>query len=155
MSITFRSNRRLDNKLNVFEAIHKNYYFLGINLIMIGGQVLIIFVGGEAFKIVPLDAKEWGMSIGLGAISLPFGALIRLFPDAWVEAMIPRFIRKKWDRSTASDELGQDRPEKDIGQPLRIMSGIRGPRVTRYIGFKEKMHDAKVKAKGIVHHDEA
>jgi len=38
---------------------------------MIGGQILIIFVGGEAFKITPLNGKEWGLSIGLGAISLP------------------------------------------------------------------------------------
>ncbi|PVI07713.1 calcium ATPase, partial [Periconia macrospinosa] len=77
------NNRRLDNKLNVFESIHKNFFFLLINLIMIGGQVLIIFVGREAFKVVPLDGKEWGLSVGLGAMSLPWGALIRLFPDAW------------------------------------------------------------------------
>jgi len=49
---------------------------------MIGGQIIISFVGKEAFKIVPLDGKEWGLSIGLGAISLPWGAAIRLFPDS-------------------------------------------------------------------------
>jgi Ca2+-transporting ATPase len=57
---------------------------------MIGGQVLIAFFGGQAFKIVPLNGKEWGLSIGLGAISLPWGALIRKFPDAWAVAMVPK-----------------------------------------------------------------
>lgn len=84
------SNRRLDNRLNIFEGITRNWFFIGINLIMIGGQVLIIFVGGQAFKITPLDGKEWGLSIGLGAISLPWGALIRKFPDDWAAAMVPK-----------------------------------------------------------------
>ncbi|KAK4244157.1 hypothetical protein C7999DRAFT_17556 [Corynascus novoguineensis] len=87
------NNRRLDNKLNIFEGITRNYFFIVINLIMIGGQVLIIFVGGEAFKITPLNGKEWGLSIGLGAISVPWGAFIRKFPDAWAEAMVPNIPR--------------------------------------------------------------
>jgi P-type Ca2+ transporter type 2C len=81
------NNRRLDNKLNIFDGIHRNWFFLVINLVMVGGQVLIIFVGGEAFQIVALDGREWGMSIGLGAISLPWGAAIRMFPDAWAGAI--------------------------------------------------------------------
>src|SRR3569833_1294256 len=92
------SNRRLDNKLNIFESIHRNIFFIIINIIMIGGQVLIIFVGGESFMIVRLDGMEWGLSIGLGALSLPWGALIRLFPDHWLAAMLPWFIRDKWHR---------------------------------------------------------
>jgi Ca2+-transporting ATPase len=63
---------------------------MAIALIMVGGQVLIIFVGGEAFKITRLNGKEWGMSIGLGAISLPWGALIRKFPDEWAAALVPK-----------------------------------------------------------------
>ncbi|CAG1959687.1 unnamed protein product [Fusarium graminearum] len=75
------NNRRLDNRLNIFEGITRNWFFIIINAIMIGGQVLIIFVGGQAFKIVPLNGKEWGLSIGLGVISIPWGTVIRKFPD--------------------------------------------------------------------------
>jgi P-type Ca2+ transporter type 2C len=53
------NNRHLDNRLNIFEGITKNWFFLAINCIMIGGQVLIIFVGSDAFKIHPLNGKEW------------------------------------------------------------------------------------------------
>src|SRR6478609_8082492 len=48
------SNRRLDNKFNIFEGLTKNWFFISISAIMCGGQVLIIFVGGAAFQI----AKE-------------------------------------------------------------------------------------------------
>ncbi|KAJ6191859.1 hypothetical protein J3E72DRAFT_413366 [Bipolaris maydis] len=44
------NNRRLDNRFNVFEGITHNWFFIMILLIMIGGQTMIIFVGGEAFK---------------------------------------------------------------------------------------------------------
>ncbi|KAI6861091.1 calcium-translocating P-type ATPase, partial [Hortaea werneckii] len=44
------NNRRLDNRFNVFEGITKNWFFIMIFCIMVGGQTLIIFVGGEAFS---------------------------------------------------------------------------------------------------------
>ncbi|KAK3345948.1 hypothetical protein B0T25DRAFT_266143 [Lasiosphaeria hispida] len=97
------NNRRLDNKLNIFERITKNWFFICINLIMIGGQVLIIFVGSTAFKIHPLNGKEWGLSIGLGAISIPWGMLIRLTPDHWISALNPHIhIRMPWSKKKAA-----------------------------------------------------
>ncbi|KAK3347073.1 amino acid permease-domain-containing protein [Lasiosphaeria hispida] len=58
---------------------------------MVGGQVLIIFVGSDAFKIYTLNGKEWGLSIGLGAISLPWGAHI---PNIKIHILMPRHNRK-------------------------------------------------------------
>lgn len=154
-----------------------------INLIMIGGQVLIIFVGGAAFQITPLNGKEWGLSIGLGAISLPWGAVIRKFPDSWFEAMIPKiplpniwpFKSKKKQRkategedvekatSTSGSEVTKDRDraratgadvdeDDTINQPpLRTLTSLRGRRATENIrtgGFRQYMHEKKVKVKG-------
>ncbi|KAJ5679735.1 hypothetical protein N7462_007979 [Penicillium macrosclerotiorum] len=56
--------RRLDNKFNIFEGIHKNRWFFVINLIMVGGQILIIFVGGTAFGVTRLSGWQWGVSLG-------------------------------------------------------------------------------------------
>ena len=142
-----RSNRRLDNKLNIFEGITRNYFFMVINLIMIGGQVLIIFIGGQAFKIVRLDAKEWGLSIGLGAISIPWGALIRKIPDRWVGGMLPWFIRKAWAPETIDSKLEEEHREEEEGfkPPLRVMTAIRGPRTRNHIGLRQRVHDAKAR----------
>ncbi|KAI8683991.1 Calcium-transporting ATPase [Fusarium keratoplasticum] len=143
------NNRRLDNKLNIFEGLHRNIFFIIINIIMVGGQVLIIFVGDQAFEIVRLNGREWGLSIGLGAISLPWGALIRLCPDEWVAACLPGFIHRRWLAPPAEElasEKSLDSDDDDFARPpLRVMSSIRGPRVQQHIGFRERMRRYKEK----------
>ncbi|KAF5615708.1 Ca2+-transporting ATPase [Fusarium tjaetaba] len=124
------NNRRLDNKLNIFEGLHRNVFFIIINLIMIGGQVLIIFVGSDAFEIVRLNGKEWGLSIGLGAISVPWGALIRLCPDEWIAVCLPGFLRRRWISPPGEDftiDKSLDSDDEFVRPPLRVMSSIREP----------------------------
>ena len=165
------NNRRLDNKLNVFESIHRNWFFIIINIIMVGGQVLIIFVAGDAFKIKPLDGKEWGMSIGLGAISLPWGALIRKFPDLWVAKMLPKRMRRRYAPDSLPESERQpealpaaEKPvdtdtddEQHFRPPLRMLTSIRGSRVEKNIHnrrhFRDRMHDYKAKIKETVRGD--
>jgi Ca2+-transporting ATPase len=79
--LTFDSNRRLDNKFNIVEGISRNWFFIAISLIMIGGQILIAFVGGKAFSVVRLSQAQWAYSVVLGALSIPVGIIIRLIPD--------------------------------------------------------------------------
>ncbi|KAK6531276.1 plasma membrane calcium [Arthrobotrys megalospora] len=96
------NNRRLDNKLNIFAGIHRNYFFIGINFIMIGGQVLIIYVGGAAFSITHINGYQWAICIVCAAVSLPWAVVIRLVPDEAVRAgwvfCLPfvRFIGRIW-----------------------------------------------------------
>jgi Ca2+-transporting ATPase len=75
------NNRRLDNKLNIFEGMHRNFWFIGINCIMVGGQVLIIYVGGAAFSVREITAMQWGVCIALAIGSLPWAVVLRLIPD--------------------------------------------------------------------------
>lgn len=161
------NNRRLDNRLNIFEGITHNYFFIAINLIMIGGQVLIVFVGGEAFRITRLDGKEWGLSIGLGAISIPFGVLIRLLPDSWVTACLPGFVRRVWEpkpetyappkeEAQEEGEVSEDAKvgSVEFGKPLRVLTAVRGERARKRIhsGFREYMHEKKTHIKEKAHH---
>ena len=76
------NNRRLDNKFNIFENIHKNFWFIGINCIMVGGQIMIIFIGGRAFQITRLDGPQWAISILCALPCLLWAVLVRLFPDS-------------------------------------------------------------------------
>ncbi|KAI1129012.1 calcium-translocating P-type ATPase [Nemania abortiva] len=77
------NNRRLDNKFNIFEGVHRNKFFIGITILMVGLQVLIIFVGGDAFEIKPINGVQWAICVVSAFVSLPWGVLIRLFPDEW------------------------------------------------------------------------
>ncbi|KAG9777914.1 calcium-translocating P-type ATPase, partial [Aureobasidium melanogenum] len=77
------NNRRLDNKFNIFEGIHRNYWFIGINCIMVGGQVMIVFIGGKAFSITRLDGAQWAISLLTALPCLLWAVLVRCFPDKW------------------------------------------------------------------------
>ncbi|KIP10478.1 hypothetical protein PHLGIDRAFT_84980 [Phlebiopsis gigantea 11061_1 CR5-6] len=82
------NSRRLDNKFNIFEGITKNYYFMAITLIEIGVQILIVFVGGAAFQVTHVGGREWGISLALGFVSIPLGALLRAIPNGPVERFL-------------------------------------------------------------------
>ena len=89
--------RRLDGKLNVFESMTKNWYFIAITAIgsfprflcgelltspsEVAVQVSICFFGGSAFDVTRVGAREWVISLALGLVPLPLGALIRLIPN--------------------------------------------------------------------------
>ncbi|KAK4871350.1 hypothetical protein LT330_000587 [Penicillium expansum] len=75
------NNRRLDNKFNIFEGMFRNYWFLGINAIMIGGQIMIVYVGGQAFNVTRLSGTLWGVCIICSIACLPWAIALRLIPD--------------------------------------------------------------------------
>jgi Ca2+-transporting ATPase len=122
------NNRRLDNKLNIFEGIHRNHFFTFIVVLIIGLQVMIIFVGGRAFSISPngLDGTQWAISIITGFICIPWAVAIRYFPDAWFAVIArvtshPVLVAYRWlARGCGAvgglfrKKKGQD-AEKDVG----------------------------------------
>jgi Ca2+-transporting ATPase len=85
--------RRLDNKFNIFEGIHKNKWFIVINFIMVGGQILIIFVSGKAFGVTRLSGWQWGVSLGFAVFCIPWAAVLKLAPDVYVEVLLDRFAK--------------------------------------------------------------
>jgi Ca2+-transporting ATPase len=81
------NNRRLDNKFNVLTGLHRNWFFIGINIIMVGAQAVIANYGGVAFSIVPINGVQWAICIVVAAFSLPWAMVIRTFPDPWFAAI--------------------------------------------------------------------
>lgn len=77
------NNRRLDNKLNIFEGVLRNYFFIGINCIMVAGQIMIIFVGGKAFQIKRIDGTQWAVCILCALPCLLWAVGLRCVPDVY------------------------------------------------------------------------
>ncbi|CAI6099418.1 unnamed protein product [Clonostachys chloroleuca] len=73
--------RRADNHLNIFEDSHRNPWFWFVQAVTLGGQMTIIFVGGEAFRTSRLDGRMWGWSILFAIITWPLGVILRFIPD--------------------------------------------------------------------------
>ena len=77
------NNRRLDNNFNIFEGMFRNYWFLGINCIMVAGQVMIVFVGGAAFSVTRLTGIQWAVCIVCAIGCLPWAVVLRFIPDKY------------------------------------------------------------------------
>ncbi|KAL1955127.1 hypothetical protein VTO42DRAFT_8991 [Malbranchea cinnamomea] len=132
--------RRIDNKLNIFEGILKNKWFFGVQCIIVGGQVLIIFVGGAAFSVHPLHAREWGVSVILGLLSIPVGVVIRLIPDEFLKALIPPFWKRKQNAPqlliSDEDRRYEWNPAiEEIRDQLTFLKTLRGGRL-RLLKYK-------------------
>jgi Ca2+-transporting ATPase len=137
------NNRRLDNRFNVFEGITHNWFFIFILAIMIGGQTLIMFVGGVAFNIEEsLNGAQWGYSIVLGFLSLPVGMIVRLIPDELVAKCVPAFVkRKSTPELVVSDEEYQwNQGLLEIRDELAFIKRVRGGRLSN---LKFKMQHPK------------
>ncbi|KAJ5211144.1 ATPase P-type K/Mg/Cd/Cu/Zn/Na/Ca/Na/H-transporter [Penicillium cf. griseofulvum] len=134
------NSRRIDNKLNFLEGIWKNRWFIGIQIIIIGGQVLIIFVGGAAFSVKRLnEGSQWAVSLILGVISLPIAVIIRLIPDEFCARLVPHF----WHRNKGPELVVSDEDRnyewnpalEEIRDQLAFMKRVRGGRL-RHIRHK-------------------
>lgn len=133
--------RRLDNGFNIFEGMLKNYWFIGIQFVIVGGQILIMFIGGAAFSIHRINAAQWGYSIVLGVLSIPFAVVIRCFPDELFAKLIPSLPR----RNRPSPELLIEDDEAGISQwnpaleeirdELAFLKKLRGGRMSE-LSFK-------------------
>ncbi len=55
---TLVNSRRIDNKLNVLEGLYRDHLFLLIIAVIVTGQVLIVFFGGDAFVVVRLNGVQ-------------------------------------------------------------------------------------------------
>ena len=57
------------------------YLQLALCFIVVGGQVLIVFVGGAAFSVTRIGGRDWAISLVIGVLAIPWGACIRLMPS--------------------------------------------------------------------------
>ena len=111
----------------------------------IGVQILIVFVGGAAFQVTHIGGREWGISLALGFVSIPLGALLRFIPNAPVHRF---FI---WTRLMRDpQELPVERPNASewnsaielVRDNLATFANLRGGRMraSSYVDRSRKAH---------------
>ena len=126
------NNRRLDNKYNILEGVHRNWFFIGIQFIIVAGQIMIVEVGGAAFSTHRLNAAQWAYSVVLGFLSIPMAVILRTIPDEWIRKCIPSwFTRKATPKLMISDVEQQSEwnPYEEIRDQLTFMKKLRGGRL--------------------------
>ena len=131
------NNRRLDNKFNILEGVTHNYFFIGIQFIIVAGQVLIVFVGGAAFSVTRQTGPQWLIALLLGFLSIPVAILIRLIPDEWCRKLVPSWLqRRATPQVLVSDEERQiewNPALVEIREELSFLKTLRGGRLNMLV----------------------
>ncbi|KAJ1022466.1 hypothetical protein NDA16_003455 [Ustilago loliicola] len=138
------NSRSLNRSLNIFSNLHKNPWFIGIMALEIGFQVLIMFVGGVAFSVTKLTARDWGVCIIVGLVSWPLAVIIRLIPTQPIENFLvklhlmpdPNALPAPVTEGDDDDKRARVRTFTEwlpavgqVGEQLNTFRGIRGGRI--------------------------
>jgi hypothetical protein len=75
------SKKKYNAELNVFENIHRHYYFIVIFIITAGIQALIVEFGFRVFRVNGLNYWQWLVCLFLGSLGLIIGVVSRILPD--------------------------------------------------------------------------
>ena len=73
-------NARKLEKKNVFEGMRANKLFLGIVAVTVFLQVMMVEFLREFAGTVRLDWEQWGICVGIAAVSWPIGWLVKCIP---------------------------------------------------------------------------
>lgn len=108
--------RTPDERFNIFEGMHRNPWFFFVQAVTVSGQTLIVMFGGNAFQTERPSGAQWATSVILGILTLPIGALVRLFPNRWfLLTMTP--IRKLFHIRMRRRAVKREKKAKSPPQP--------------------------------------
>jgi len=72
--------REIGDRFDPFGALRKSPMFLMVIGFTVLAQWLIVEFGGDFTQTTPLSMSEWRSTVGYGAVSIPFGYIMRLIP---------------------------------------------------------------------------
>lgn len=104
-------------------------------------------MGGAAFQVTPIPGREWGISLALGFVSIPWGICVRLLPNEPFE----RLFRVLGLFGREEEVLPSTRPDKEtwngaislVRDNLSYFANVRGGRM-RASSFVGKSRSARL-----------
>jgi Ca2+ transporting ATPase len=79
----FVACRKINDEINIFQAIHKSKIFIGLLFLMLAGQLIIGNVGGKAFSVslYAMDGRQWLIALAFGVGSWILNLLLKYVPN--------------------------------------------------------------------------
>ncbi|GAM22004.1 hypothetical protein SAMD00019534_051790 [Acytostelium subglobosum LB1] len=121
----FNSRRIQSSTKNVFGDILNHWQFMMVMAMTIFIQIVAAQIGGLVFGSVPLSIRQWFASVGLGAISLPVGQLLKYADEydsgqfmviikSFIKSVVAATTRKEYDiLGEVSDDVSQNKIDID------------------------------------------
>jgi P-type Ca2+ transporter type 2C len=76
------NSKNIYSDWNIFTSILENPIFIMVSIVTVGLQIMLIEAAGPFMSTSPLTLGQWGVTIGLAALSFPVGILMRFIPVA-------------------------------------------------------------------------
>ena len=94
-------------------------------------QVLIVFVGGDAFQVTSIGGRERGIWLALGVVAIPTGAVVHLLPNRPFEKLFTalRLLPKGDVLPTTQQQMEWSPAVDQVRDGLRTFGGLRGGRL--------------------------
>ena len=125
-------NARDMTKLNVFQGFFTNSLFVSIIVISCVFQVIIVQYFGKGASVATLSSQQWLISVGIAAITLPMGIVVKLFPVPDKSAFQLYAESKGYTSSMATASL-----EKRVVDLEAALEDMRS-QVTQFLTLKSK-----------------
>jgi len=130
--------RKLEDELNIFQGIFRNWIFIGVVFFTVVVQVLIVEFGGQFSNTVPLNLIQWVFCIVIGSISLPIGMLLRFIPVPKEEGPRRRPPEEEEHLIPKEEEIAVEIPReerkgkgwkkaRDVATKIRVLEALRRP----------------------------
>eukprot|EP01028_Stygiella_incarcerata_P011818 TRINITY_DN690_c0_g1_i1.p1 TRINITY_DN690_c0_g1~~TRINITY_DN690_c0_g1_i1.p1 ORF type:complete len:629 (+),score=157.29 TRINITY_DN690_c0_g1_i1:1464-3350(+) len=111
------NSRKINDENNIFENIFKSSLFMIIWFLTIVVQVLIVTFGGSFTQTYPISFVEWLACIGIGAVGIPVGFLVRLVPVKPRKPNIPKEVREAQEHFRNA-QLPEQPGDTEMHQPI-------------------------------------
>src|SRR5207244_9350620 len=88
------SARKINDEKWIFKGLFENWMYIGVWIIIAGGQVIIVLFGGIFMKCSTNPAiagEHWGIAMAFGVGQLLWDFMLRFLPDS----MCPEFGKKQ------------------------------------------------------------
>lgn len=108
--------RKIDDSLNIFAGITKNYLFLFIWFGTLVVQIILVHLAASFFKCsnYGLDFSQWLICIGFGLLSWPVGLITKYLPDFKDQDAKPEVVDIVPKQNKNNEEVMDNILEKDI-----------------------------------------
>jgi hypothetical protein len=81
------NSRKIGDELNVFSGFFNNKWFIIIFVLTIVIQCILVELGGQAVKTYPLNMQQNLICLGVGALELVWGLILKFLPLGWFQCI--------------------------------------------------------------------
>lgn len=129
--------------MNIWSNIGSNPIFLLILAFTIVAQILIIFFGGSAFKVVFIPVTEWIICISCGVVTLAVGFFVRMIPSLPLQNIMST------DTQESTSEVGRVRRYSSDTRIIAILGVETGCESKGHILWDQAIRQTKLRVRVI------